>query len=138
MALRLLVALALGALVGLERELVGKEAGVRTGMMVAGGAAIFCIISLSAPGIIGIASASGAALNIIANVVVGIGFLGAGAIIKNDQRAHGLTTAAVIWATASVGLLAGMGLIGFAAFAAVLFTVLLYFLRKTGIKQVKD
>ncbi len=137
MVIRLLVALALGALMGLERELVGKEAGVRTGMMVAGGSVIFAMVGLSLPGIIGASSASGSALAVIANIVVGIGFLGAGTIIKDDKRAHGLTTAAVIWTTSAVGVLAGVGLIEFAAFSGILFAVLLYILRKTEIREVR-
>ncbi|HEY4525758.1 MAG TPA: MgtC/SapB family protein, partial [Candidatus Paceibacterota bacterium] len=76
-------------------------------------------------------------LAVIANIVVGIGFLGAGTIIKDDKRAHGLTTAAVIWTTAAVGVLAGIGLIEFAAFCGVLFAVLLYALRKTEINKVR-
>lgn len=136
MVIRLMVALALGALMGLERELVGKEAGVRTGMMVAGGAVIFTIVGLSLPAVIGAsAAAAGSSLAVIANIVVGIGFLGAGTIIKDERRAHGLTTAAVIWTTAAVGVLTGIGLIEFAAFAGVLFTVLLYALRKKDIRK---
>ncbi|MFH0890975.1 MAG: MgtC/SapB family protein [Candidatus Liptonbacteria bacterium] len=140
MVIRLLVALALGALMGLERELVGKEAGVRTGMMVAGGAVIFTMVGLNLPGIIessyqfGASSISGSAMAVIANIVVGVGFLGAGTIIKDERRAHGLTTAAVIWTTAAVGVLTGVGMLKFAAFSGALFAILLYALRKTDIK----
>lgn len=126
------VALVLGALIGLERELAGKEAGIRTSLMVAGGASLFAMIALITPYLVNPAS-SGAALAILANIVVGIGFLGTGIILKTDDRVHGLTTAAVVWATAAVGALAGIGLLKFAAAAAITFTVILYLLRKLGV-----
>lgn len=138
MTLNLVAALALGGLMGLERELVGKEAGVRTGMTVAGGAALFSIAALRLPYLIAtspeqvnavIAGNSGF-LIMIANIVVGIGFLGGGIIIKNEHRVHGLTTAAVIWATAAVGILAGIGMIEFAALAALIISAALYALRR--------
>ena len=143
MLLRLVVALVLGGLIGLERELVGKEAGVRTAMMVAGGAAIFSIIGISLPYIIAasggnltdILAHNGGFLAVIANIVVGIGFLGAGIIIKTEEHVRGLTTAAVIWTTAAVGTLAGIGLLEFAAAAAVIIAVVLYVLRKIGISD---
>lgn len=137
------VALVLGALMGLERELVGKEAGIRTSLMVAGGAALFAIIGMNLPYLIAaspenlpevIARNSGF-LSVIANIVVGVGFLGAGIIIKTEERVRGLTTAAVIWATAAVGTLAGVGLLQFAVVAAGIMTVLLYLLRKIGIVE---
>jgi putative Mg2+ transporter-C (MgtC) family protein len=136
MFVRFLVALALGALLGLERELVGKEAGVRTVMLVTGGASIFAMIALTLPyitaatqGVLPDATALNSALGVIANIVVGIGFLGAGLIIKTNDHPHGVTTAALVWAAAAVGTLVGIGLINFAIAAAVLVTILLYFLR---------
>ncbi len=131
------VALVLGALMGLEREMVGKEAGIRTSMTVAGGAAIFAIIGLVLPALT--AETGGVNMNVIANIVIGIGFLGAGIIIKTEERVHGLTTAAVIWATAAVGTLAGIGLLEFAAATAIAFAVLLYLLRKLSVaEKVRD
>ncbi len=134
-------ALALGALMGLERELVGKEAGIRTAMMVAGGAAIFTLVGLSLPYIVAVSNVAdviarnGGFLNIIANIVVGIGFLGAGIIIKTQEHVHGLTTAAVVWATAAVGILAGIGLLQFALVSALIFSGTLYLLRKLGVYE---
>lgn len=138
MVLRFVVALALGALIGAERELVGKyEAGVRTAMLVAGGAAIFSIVAIMLPYIIAtpadnvsdiIAHNSGF-LNVIANIVVGIGFLGAGIIIKTEAHVHGTTTAATIWATAAVGTLVGIGLIWMAIISSAIIAALLYLLR---------
>jgi len=143
MAVRFILALALGALIGLERELIGKEAGVRTSMIVSGGAALFTLAGLALPYFIStpqnlpevIARNSGF-LSLIANIVIGIGFLGAGIIIKTDERVHGLTTAAVIWFTASVGILVGIGLIKFAIFASVLIAFLLYLLRRVDIARI--
>ena len=138
MTLNLAVALALGALMGLERELVGKEAGVRTGLTVAGGAALFSLAALNLPYLVAtspeqvnaiIANNSGF-LMMIGNIVVGIGFLGGGIILKTEHRARGLTTAAVIWTTAAVGVLAGVGMIGFAIISALIISVTLFALRK--------
>lgn len=143
MVLRLLIALALGALIGLERELVGKEAGVRTTMLVSAGAAIFTIIAISLPYLIAtspqnlsdvIARNSGF-LAVIANIVVGIGFLGAGIILKTGGHVHGLTTAAVVWVAAAVGTLVGLNLLEFALVSAVFISGLLYLLRKFGLYE---
>lgn len=138
MVLHFLAAMALGAFMGLEREMIGKEAGVRTSMLVAGGAAIFAIIGVSLPYLIStspenlpevIARNSGF-LNVIANIVVGIGFLGAGVIIKTEEHVKGLTTAATMWSTAAVGTLAGLGLIKFALVSAVIISGLLFLLTR--------
>ncbi len=143
MALRLLLALALGALIGLERELVGKyEAGIRTTMLVCGGAAIFSMIALALPYVVSTSQTNlpdVVALNsgfaVIANIVVGIGFLGAGIILKTGERVHGLTTAADVWLASAVGALIGIGLLKFGAFAAIIIAGLLYFLRKIGLYE---
>jgi putative Mg2+ transporter-C (MgtC) family protein len=142
MLIRFVVALALGSLLGLERELVGKEAGIRTEMLVAGGAAIFAMIGLMLPYISAMPSgatpdmaAQNSAFNIIANIVIGIGFLGAGLIIKTGDRPHGITTAALVWTTAAIGVLVGIGMIEFAIIAAILMATLLYVLRKLDIAE---
>ncbi len=138
------VAIALGALMGLERELAGKEAGIRTGMMVAGGSAIFTIVALYLPALLAenyatnvhdILAHNAGFLNVIANIAVGIGFLGAGIIIKTGEHVYGLTSAAVIWVIAAVGMLAGLGLMQFAVATAVTVSVLLYVMRKLGISE---
>ena len=103
--LRLTIAAALGGLLGYERERKGKAAGVRTHMLVALGAALFVLIPQQA-------GASMADLTrIIQGLVTGIGFPGAGAIIKAEanRTVHGLTTAAGIWMTAAIGIAAGLG-----------------------------
>lgn len=103
-AIRLLVAAALGALIGLERELHDHPAGMRTHLLVAVGSAGFTVLSVSA------FQAPGADPGrIAAQIVTGIGFLGAGAILKEGATIRGLTTAASLWATAAVGMAAGAG-----------------------------
>lgn len=136
MVIRFAVALALGSLMGLERELVGKDAGIKTAMTVSAGAAIFTLVGLNLPfmaspdeEVAGYLIRNGNYFGMLANIVIGIGFLGAGIIIKTEERIHGLTTAAVIWATAGIGILAGLGLFRFAAIATGILSGLLYALR---------
>ena len=104
-ALRLLVAAALGGLLGYEREQEGKSAGMRTHMLVAIGAALFVLIPQQA-------GASSADLSrVFQGLIAGVGFLGAGAIILGTKQVEtqGLTTAVGIWVTAAIGVAAGMG-----------------------------
>ncbi len=143
MSIRLVIAIVLGAFIGLEREAVGKEAGIRTAMTVAAGAAIFAMISITLPYIVAVSpenlpdvvARNSGFLGVIANIVVGIGFLGAGIIIKTGEHVRGLTTAAVVWLTAAVGTLVGVGLIGFAIFASVVITGILFLFRKSGLYE---
>ncbi len=144
MIVRLLISLLLGGLMGFERELVGKEAGVRTAMLVASGATIFTMIAMILPFIISggnqtlmeeVLARNSGALAVIANIVVGIGFLGAGIIIKTGEHVRGLTTAAVVWTTAAIGVLVGLGLSQFATAATLIIVTLLYILRKIQIDQ---
>ncbi len=143
MIIRLVIALVLGFIMGFERELIGKEAGVRTCMMVASGAAIFAMISISLPYIVALSpenlpdviARNSGFLGVVANIVVGIGFLGAGIIIKTEERVRGVTTAALIWVVASIGALVGLGLEWFAIFSAFAITVVLYFLRNLNVAQ---
>lgn len=144
MLVRLLVSLFLGAIMGLERELVGKEeAGIRTSMTVASGACIYTMLGLSIPYLIAnsptqsaqiIASNSGF-LAIIANIVVGVGFLGAGIIIKNESKVHGLTTAAYIWSTAAIGVTIALGLMSFGVIAAIIMATVLYVMRQVSVAR---
>lgn len=103
--LRLSVAMLLGGLLGYERERSGKDAGLRTHMLVALGAAIFVLVPLQGGMEVGDLS------RVLQGVIAGIGFLGAGAIIKlsGEREIRGLTTAAGIWMTAAIGVAAGMG-----------------------------
>ena len=109
--LRLFVAALLGGMIGLEREYREKAAGLRTHFLVALGSALFMIIS--AYGFEGALTNSQMRLDvsrIAAQVVSGIGFLGAGTIIFQKNAVHGLTTAAGVWVTAAIGLTCGAGM----------------------------
>lgn len=97
------LAVLLGAAIGLEREISGKSAGLRTNMLICLGAAVFTIISKSLT--VGVPGDS--VSRIAAQVVTGVGFLGAGAIIQDRGGVHGLTTAATIWLVASIGMACG-------------------------------
>jgi putative Mg2+ transporter-C (MgtC) family protein len=104
--LRLFVAAALGGAIGLERELRERQAGLRTHLVVAVGAALFTLVS--AYGFADFGSRVDPT-RIAAQVVTGIGFLGAGAIIRQGLSVRGLTTAASLWLVAAIGLAAGAG-----------------------------
>jgi len=81
------------------------------------------------------AAALNSAFAVIANIVVGIGFLGAGIIIKLNDHPHGVTTAALVWTAAAIGTLVGIGLTQFAFAAAVILAILLYLLRRLNISE---
>jgi putative Mg2+ transporter-C (MgtC) family protein len=121
LAMRLLLAVLLAGLLGLEREHREATAGLRTHMLVGLGAATFVVV----PQQVGVPP--GDLTRVLQGVMVGIGFLGAGAILKPDEGEHvrGLTTAASIWATAAIGVAAGMGRALSAVMAAVLALVIL-------------
>jgi putative Mg2+ transporter-C (MgtC) family protein len=109
MILRFLLAVALGAGIGYQRERAGKAAGLRTHILISSGAALFTLVSIY--GFI----ISGAVVDIsrvAAGVVVGVGFIGAGVIFRglSGEGVAGLTTAASMWATAAIGLAAGTGM----------------------------
>jgi putative Mg2+ transporter-C (MgtC) family protein len=97
----IILALLFGAVVGLEREIHGKSAGLRTNILICVGAAIFTMVSKQ------MAGANDSHTRIAAQVVTGVGFLGAGAIIQDRGGVHGLTTAASIWLVASIGMACG-------------------------------
>ncbi|MET0335888.1 MAG: MgtC/SapB family protein [Rhizobacter sp.] len=103
--LRLLLAAVLGGILGYEREHQGKAAGIRTHMLVAMGAALFVLVPQQGGMVVADMS------RVIQGVIAGIGFLGAGAIIKNksEENVHGLTTAAGVWMTAAIGIACGLG-----------------------------
>jgi len=117
--LRLVIAVGLGMLIGAERILVHKEAGMKTHAMISMGAALFIIISemisLKYAGIAGFDPA-----RIASQIIVGIGFLGAGSIILKGSRLSGLTTAAGFWVTSGIGMAAGFGLYALATTATIL------------------
>lgn len=113
--IRLVVAIIAGAVVGVQRERSGKPAGIRTHMLVALGAALFVI------GPMEFGMTTNELSRVIQGLITGIGFLGAGAILKlQDKREiEGLTTAAGIWMTAAIGLAAGLGRFGLALISVI-------------------
>jgi putative Mg2+ transporter-C (MgtC) family protein len=133
--LRLLLAAALGAVLGLEREYRQKPAGLRTNMLIALGAALFTVVSVT------ISGPDGSADRIAAQIVTGIGFLGGGAILRDRGSIHGMTTAATIWVNAAIGMAAGSGQRAVAAAATAMTLVVLvvlppiesYFERRAGL-----
>ena len=110
---RLAVSLAVGSALGLERELDGKEAGLRTHALLALGAGVFGVMSVAAFGTFVSDSSNGNVTvdvtRIASYVAAGVGFLAGGAIVREDSRVKGLTTAASLWVCAGVGLAAGLG-----------------------------
>lgn len=129
---RLALAAALGGAIGLERELRDHEAGLRTHMLVSLGAALFTLVSAYAWTGWTFSAASGVTLDptrIAAQIVTGIGFLGAGAIIVRGISVKGLTTAASVWVVAAVGMATGAGFYVQAIGATVIALVSLYPLR---------
>jgi putative Mg2+ transporter-C (MgtC) family protein len=114
------LAILCGGAIGLEREIRGKSAGLRTNVRICLGAAVFTIISerMAGPG--------DSATRIAAQIVTGVGFLGAGAVIQDRGGVHGLTTAATIWLVASIGMACGIRLYSLAlALTAVSLGILL-------------
>jgi len=128
---RMAVALLLGAVIGWDRERRDAEAGLRTHMLVALGSALFVLV----PAEMGLGEE--ARSRVIAGLVSGIGFLGAGAVLKRSSEGHihGLTTAASIWATAAVGMAAGLGREGTALLATGFIMVVLAWLRRLNVRK---
>ncbi len=115
---RVALAAGLGFAVGWEREVRGHPAGSRTFALVAAGSAAFSAIALDA--------FPATAEKLIAGIVTGIGFIGAGVVLRDPKgHVHGLTTAAAVWSIASVGVIAGSARFVLAALIAVLFVVIL-------------
>jgi len=140
--IRLLMASLLGASIGFERDVHGRAAGLRTNLLISLGAAVFMLISealaVSYAGKTGNSVLRADTGRIAAQIITGIGFLGAGAIIKHGFTIRGLTTAACIWISAAIGMSAGAGFFEFAlvaTFIGLLCLVLLHGLEK---KYAKD
>jgi len=134
--LKLVIAIILGMFIGAERLLVHKEAGMKTHALVSIGAALFIIVSE----IIG-KKYIGSGFNpaqMASNIIVGIGFLGAGAIILQGSRLVGMTTAGGLWVTAGIGMACGFGLYNLAIIATilVLFIFLVMNILENPIKKI--
>lgn len=125
--LKLLLALTLGGVIGLERELRDKAAGFRTMMFICAGSTLYTIFSIRMEQLPGITS-DGDPARIAAQIVTGIGFLGAGVILREHGEIYGLTTAATIWLSAALGIGVGAGQYLFSTLAAVvvLFALLVF------------
>jgi len=122
--LRLIVAVILGMFVGAERFLVHKEAGIKTHALVSMGSALFIIISEMM--VQKYANIGGFdPMRMASQIVVGIGFLGAGSIILQGTHLKGLTTAGGLWVTAGIGMAAGFGLYGLAVISTILILFIL-------------
>ncbi len=115
----LIIAAFLSALIGMDREKRDKSAGLRTHMLIGIGACLFTALSE-------MAFAEADTARVAAQVVTGVGFIGAGVIYKGEEQVHDLTTAAAIWTTAAIGMTVGVG----AWFLATLATVLVWFVLR--------
>jgi putative Mg2+ transporter-C (MgtC) family protein len=132
--MRLLLAAGLGGAIGVEREIRKRPAGLRTNILIAVGSALFTALSIE------IARSGGTPDRIAAQIVTGVGFLGAGAIMRSGRSIHGMTTAATIWVNAAVGMAAGAGEFLMATMTTVITLIVLaalppieaYFEQRTG------
>lgn len=115
--LLILISVILGLFIGAEREYRNKSAGLRTFILVCFGACLFTILSIK----IGVANPD----RLAANIITGIGFLGAGVIFKGDNKIEGITTATTIWATASIGMAVGSGYVYIALLGTTLVLLIL-------------
>ncbi len=135
--IRLLLALVLGFCLGIERELTNKYAGLRTHILVCLGACVFTLLSIygfptfAAGDNVNIEQATGLrdTARIAAQIVTGIGFIGAGTVLRNGPMVFGLTTAATLWVAASIGMACGTGLYDIAIISTILSVVVLTLIR---------
>lgn len=129
-AVQVLLAVVFGGLLGWQRGRRGKSAGIRTYALVAAGSALFTILSLNAFG-------GGETSRVAAQIVTGIGFLGAGLILHRENRVEGLTTAAGLWMAAAVGMAVGVRFYMLAAITT-LVSLFLLFLNDDRFQEVSD
>ena len=135
--IRLFMALGMGFILGLERELTNKYAGLRTHILVCLGACIFTILSIYgfptfAPGdnvVVDNATGVRDTSRVAAQILTGIGFIGAGTVLRNGPMVFGLTTAATLWIAASIGMACGAGMFNIALIATVLSVAVLTLIR---------
>jgi len=134
--IRLVIAFFLGGIIGLEREKKGRSAGLRTHILVCVGSTLIMLVSIY----IYYQYKNQASLDparIAAGVVTGVGFLGAGAIIRSPEGSHGLTTAASVWVSAAIGMAVGCGYFSAAIAATLIVFLTLYFLKKADSKLTR-
>ncbi len=123
---RVFLAFVLGGVVGFERERVRRPAGLRTHMLVAAGSACFTVASIYGFDNLG---TNRDPARLAAQIITGIGFLGAGAIFRTGDAVRGLTTASSIWITAAIGIVSGLGMFSLAVFTTVLTWFVLYVVK---------
>lgn len=121
--IRLVAAMSFGAAIGFERQRAGKAAGLRTHILVTTGTSVFILACISS----GMHTNSDGISRVIQGIITGIGFVGAGSIIKSevDRRVQGVTTSAGIWMSAAIGVSIGLGLVGLALIATLLSLIIL-------------
>jgi putative Mg2+ transporter-C (MgtC) family protein len=125
---QIILAVLLGAVAGWQREKIGKAAGARTYALVAAGSCLFTILSINGFG-------DSEASRVAAQIVVGIGFLGAGTILHRESRISGLTTAAGLWISAAIGMAVGTGLYLVAVLTALIMLAVLMINEKEIFKK---
>ena len=118
--IRLVLSLVLGGLIGLEREIRHSPAGLRTVALVCAGSTLFTLVSLSFTGMQADVS------RVVAQIVIGIGFIGGGVIWKMKETVHGLTTAASLWVASAIGILVGLGEYMFATLTTIIIMTVLW------------
>lgn len=116
MIIKLLIAVGLGFIIGLEREKSNKAVGIKTLSLITLGSSVFAIVSTQ--------YFNADPTRVIAQVVTGVGFIGGGIIFKNDNQISGLTTAATVWCAAAVGVLVGIGMLELAVVATALILII--------------
>lgn len=138
--LRLNIAIFLTALFGIERELTGKVAGLRTHILVSAGACVFTLLSLYGFKMYITAGVSGVndPARIGAQIITGIGFIGAGTIMRNGSNVLGITTAATLWMAAAIGMACGCGLFSIAVFATLMTLFVLILIRQFEKRFLSD
>lgn len=129
---QILLALILGAIIGLEREYIGKEAGMRTFALISTGSALFTILSNE-----GFLGGEPDPSRIAAGIVVGIGFLASGVIIHRKEQIEGLTTAAALWSAGAIGMAVGVQFYSFAIIATIFTVFILALMKEMKIEEKK-
>lgn len=130
---KMLLAIILGGIIGIERETLGKPAGSRTYALIALGSALFTCLAVNNFGQFANADPG----RVAGQIITGIGFIGAGMIIFHKQHVEGITSAAALWATASVGMAIGLSEYYTAAIATLFIFLLLYVVRKIEFTKSK-
>jgi len=130
--IRLTASILIAAIIGYERETAGKSAGLRTHILVSLGSTVFVL------GCIGAEFREDAMSRVIQGIVTGIGFIGAGTILKRETNIEGLTTSAGLWTTCAIGVVIGLGELGIALIAATLTFVVLTVIRRFERRPMTD